>query len=194
MLRLTRVRIPAESCDVTQLVSFLPPRLTHSGHPQLGPRWRDDHQPASEMVWQSPLVVAKPPFPDDDPRWRLPGYNRMRKKEQAVEGAQDTGRPPMGCGCSRKRPVLPRKAAQPGSCGSHPHTLDAILPRRPTREHLFKYCHRWKDRGRQFILWRVIGKATGGKRTARNTVASNEVRTSPITSGLQFVIFRCHQL
>jgi hypothetical protein len=81
MLRLTRVRIPAESCDVTQLVSFLPPRLRHSGHPQLGPRWRDDHQAASEMVWQSPLVVAKPPFPDDDPRWRLPGYNRMRKKE-----------------------------------------------------------------------------------------------------------------
>jgi hypothetical protein len=25
------------------------------------------------------------------------------------------------------------------------------------------------------------------------TVASNEVRTSPVTSGLQFVIFRCHQ-
>jgi ribonuclease HI len=36
-----------------------------------------------------------------------------------------------------------------------------------TREHLFKHCRRWKDQ--QAIMWRDIGKATDGKRTARNT-------------------------
>jgi hypothetical protein len=38
-----------------------------------------------------------------------------------------------------------------------------------TREHLFKYCSRWKDQ--RVTMWRDIGKATrtGWKRTSRNT-------------------------
>jgi ribonuclease HI len=36
-----------------------------------------------------------------------------------------------------------------------------------TREHLFKHCRRWKDQ--QATMWREVKKATGGKRTARNT-------------------------
>jgi hypothetical protein len=36
-----------------------------------------------------------------------------------------------------------------------------------TRKHLFKHCRRWEDQ--QLIMWRTIGKATGGKQTARNT-------------------------
>jgi hypothetical protein len=36
-----------------------------------------------------------------------------------------------------------------------------------TREHLFKYCRRWKDQ--QAIMWRDIRKETEGKRTVRNT-------------------------
>jgi ribonuclease HI len=36
-----------------------------------------------------------------------------------------------------------------------------------TREHLFKHCNRWKEQ--QATMWREVKKATGGKRTARNT-------------------------
>jgi hypothetical protein len=36
-----------------------------------------------------------------------------------------------------------------------------------TREHLFKDCSRWKEQ--QVIIWRGIRRATGGKRTPRNT-------------------------
>jgi hypothetical protein len=36
-----------------------------------------------------------------------------------------------------------------------------------TREHLFKHCNRWKEQ--QSTMWREVKKATGGKRTARNT-------------------------
>jgi hypothetical protein len=38
-----------------------------------------DGEIASEMVRQSPLVLAKPRFPADDPRWTLPGYFRTKE-------------------------------------------------------------------------------------------------------------------
>jgi hypothetical protein len=34
---------------------------------------------ASEMVRQSPLALAKPRFPEDDPRWQLPGHSRKKE-------------------------------------------------------------------------------------------------------------------
>jgi hypothetical protein len=47
--------------------------------PNRGPDGETIINPASEMVRQSPLVLTKPRFPVDDPRWKLPGYNRSKE-------------------------------------------------------------------------------------------------------------------
>jgi ribonuclease HI len=50
--------------------------------PSRGPDGETIINPASEMIRESPRVVANPRFPENDPRWNLPGYNR--KKELAA--------------------------------------------------------------------------------------------------------------
>jgi hypothetical protein len=55
-----------------------------SGHgcsptPGRGPDGETIINPASEMVRQSPLTLAKLRFPENDPRWRIPGYNRKKE-------------------------------------------------------------------------------------------------------------------
>jgi hypothetical protein len=47
--------------------------------PSRGPDGETVINPASEMVRQSPLVLAKPRFPADDPRWKLPGYSQSKE-------------------------------------------------------------------------------------------------------------------
>jgi ribonuclease HI len=46
--------------------------------PSRGPDGETIINPTSEMVRQSPIVVTKPLFPKDDPRWQLAGHNRKR--------------------------------------------------------------------------------------------------------------------
>jgi hypothetical protein len=54
--------------------------------PSRGPNGDTVINPASEMVRQSPLVTTKPRFPDDDPHWWLPGYNRKRERATLWKG------------------------------------------------------------------------------------------------------------
>jgi hypothetical protein len=38
------------------------------------------------MIRQSPLPVTRPQFPDDDPRWKFPGYNHNKELAKLWKG------------------------------------------------------------------------------------------------------------
>jgi hypothetical protein len=61
-------------------------------------------------------------------------------------------------------------------------------PRGPshTREHLFKYCRRWRDQ--RITMRRAIAKVTGGKCTTRNTSMAQLFRDERCTAAfLEFL-------
>jgi hypothetical protein len=54
--------------------------------PSRGPDGKTVINPVSEMIRQSPLPVSRPQFPDNDPRWKLPGYNHKKELAKLWKG------------------------------------------------------------------------------------------------------------